>query len=216
MSNKDSDEEIALKQQLAFAHNDIVEKELTISKMSDEIENLLESSAMVNAKMNILQNDLVAEREEILKYKMELETLRTEMLVSQKTLKNNKEEKDKLKNKIHSLNEELEKRPSCITFNELKSKCNELELAIKNMKNTVEEKEDKGISDEYSEIEEELVKMKELYARSNEDKLLLEQKVQALQKQHNDLKNRSHNVMFFYIAPLIFLVLYLLYVMLFS
>lgn len=64
--------------------------------------------------------------------------------------------------------------------------------------------------EEISALEEELVLVKEKYAQLVDEKTNLNQKLNQLQKQYNIACNKSHNVMFFYIAPLVLMILYLL------
>lgn len=62
---------------------------------------------------------------------------------------------------------------------------------------------------EIAALEEELVLVKEKYTQLIEEKANLNKQLNALQNQYNIVCNKSHNIMFFYIAPLILMVLYL-------
>lgn len=59
-------------------------------------------------------------------------------------------------------------------------------------------------------LEEELVLIKEKYAQLSEEKMNLNKKLNSLRDQYNLVCNKSYNTMFFYIAPLVLMVLYLL------
>lgn len=59
-------------------------------------------------------------------------------------------------------------------------------------------------------LEEELVLLKERFAQVSEEKLKLVKDLLTLREQYNMVCNRSHNKYFFYVAPLIAMVLYLL------
>lgn len=219
-----------LKNELSEARNEIIEKQVIISKMSDEIENLLESSAMVNAKINLLENDLLEERQTNLKYKNELDNIKEQLLSSQTMLEKQKLEENSLQVQINNLTTELNYRPTVESFMELKITCDSLQRVIAELKDEIKSKEEKmkrkelmkslseddELRNRFSELEEELVVVKENYAKSVEDKMLLNKSLDKMQKEYNDLTNRSHNVMFFYIAPLVFLVAYLMFTTLFS
>lgn len=64
--------------------------------------------------------------------------------------------------------------------------------------------------DQLVNLEEELVLMKERFAQVSEDKLKLQRDLLTLTAQYNLACNRSHTKYFFYVAPLVFMVLYLL------
>lgn len=229
-----------LKQKMAEAQNEIQEKALTISKMSDEIENLLETSAMVNAKINLLENDLVEERQSSGRLKSELETMKYELTLSQKLVSKNKDEERTLRAQYDNLIVEMNSRPTFDVYNQLEEKCRDLEMLIVKLKEETKQEqetkqeEDKESSDaeilnkfeseipsdetsvRFALLEEELVIMKEQYAKCSEEKMMLNKSLEKLQRDYRELTNRSHNIMFFYIAPLIFLVAYLLFSALFS
>lgn len=193
--------------------------------MSDEIENLLESSAMVNAKINLLENDLLEERQLNLKYQNELQTVKEELLTSQSILEKQVSDENTLRTQINNLQSELHNRPTNDNFAELKATCDSLQVLVNELSEKSEKpkrdlsrsfSEDDEMRSRFGELEEELVIVKEQYAKSVEDKLDLNRSLDKVQKDFNDLTNRSHNVMFFYIAPLVFLVAYLLFTTLFS
>lgn len=59
-------------------------------------------------------------------------------------------------------------------------------------------------------LEEELVLLKERFAQVSEEKMKLAKDLLVLKDQYKEVCNRTHNKYFFYIAPLIIMVLYLL------
>lgn len=212
-----------LKQKLCAAQNDIIAKESTINKLSKELEHLLETSALVNAKINLLENDLLEEKQNHQKYKKETDKLKQELSFSQQLANTTSNEELMMKAKVENLSTELSKRPTVETYEILKLKCANLEKILKrNHANAglgdVEEeiKMDELDKLRFTELEEELVIMKEKYAECNIEMVKLNKDLEALQKEYNSLLNRSHNVMFLYIAPLILLVAYLLLSSLFS
>lgn len=65
-------------------------------------------------------------------------------------------------------------------------------------------------------LEAELITLKERYAQLTDEKTALNKKLQSLNDDYNALCNRSYNTMFYYIAPLVFMVIYLLVSSMFS
>lgn len=215
----------SFKQKFVEAQNEIIEKTVTISKMSDEIENLLQSSAMVNAKMNIIENDLLEEKQNNEKFRQEMESLRNELLEAERNKKDSKDVEKRMSKQIEDLIRELDKRPTVELFDNVKRRCKEMEIITSKLPSTavvsdqnlplsIEEFDEE--KRKIHELEEELVLMKERFAKCNDDNILLNKQYDKLQKEYHDLSNRSYNVMFFYIAPLVFLIAYLLFAVLFS
>lgn len=64
--------------------------------------------------------------------------------------------------------------------------------------------------EEVAALEEELVLIKERYAVIAEEKTMLNKKLNTLREQYNTVCNNSYNKIFFYVAPLVLMVLYLL------
>lgn len=64
--------------------------------------------------------------------------------------------------------------------------------------------------EEVAALEEELILVKEKYAQLSEEKTHLNKQLSVLRDQYNVVCNKSYNTMFFYIAPLVLMVLYLL------
>lgn len=66
-------------------------------------------------------------------------------------------------------------------------------------------------ADALTEMEEELVILKERYAQVNEEKLLLNKEVSELRARYTAACNRAYNNMFWYVAPLVLILVYLLF-----
>lgn len=223
--NRDTSEILELKQKLQAAQNDVLEKTTTISKMSEEVENLLETSALINAKISLIESDLLDERANCKHYKNQVERLRQELNLTQQLADTTSTEEQTLKSQLDALSAELRLRPTVESFEELKHKCSSLEKIVQKIKTNQQQVADSGdtnghrveeIDVKFTELEEELVVMKEKYAECNLEKLQLNKNLDSLQKEYNALANRSHNIMFLYMAPLILLVAYLLLTSLFS
>lgn len=219
--NRDTSEILELKQKLQAAQNDVLEKSTTISKMSEEVENLLETSALINAKISLVETDLLEERASCKHYMKEVERLRQELNVTQQLADTTSTEEQTLKSQVDALSAELRLRPTVESFEELKHKCSSLEKIVQKIKTNQQKVADSGdtngeIDVKFTELEEELVVMKEKYAECNLEKLQLNKNLDTLQKEYNALANRSHNIMFLYMAPLVLLVAYLLLTSLFS
>lgn len=73
-----------------------------------------------------------------------------------------------------------------------------------------------SLTDTVSILETELITLKERYAQLTDEKTALNKKLQNLNDDYNALCNRSYNTMFYYIAPLVFMVIYLLVSSMFS
>lgn len=93
----------------------------------------------------------------------------------------------------------------------------ELKSTNENLKKTEEKAEKRDSStnsvhtfEEVTALEEELVYLKERYVVITEEKQMLNKKLNALTDEYKSLCNRSYNQMFFYVAPLVLMVLYLL------
>ncbi|GLV32945.1 Sarcolemma associated protein [Carabus blaptoides fortunei] len=218
--NCDTAEYVELKQKLQAAQNDVLEKTTTISKMSEEVEHLLETSALVSAKLNLLESDLHEERATCAQYMQEVERLRDQL-----NLRQHLAETPALQSQLEALQAELCLRPTMESFAELQNKCSGLEKIVQkiktNQQRTVADSGDMNgdtaqIDAGITELEEELVVMKEKYAECNVEKLQLNKSLESLQKEYNALANRSHNIMFLYMAPLVLLLAYLLLTSLFS
>lgn len=218
-----------LRHKLFIAQNDILEKETTISKITEEVERLLESSALVNAKINLLENDLAEEKIHTAKFKKEAEKLKQELMFTQQLANTTSNEELMMKAKIENLSTELKKRPTVESFEDLKLKCSNLEKIFSKIRTNdsgdiytndsnseVISKCNEIENERLTELEEELVLIKERYAECNLEKIQLNRNLDTLQKRYNEIVNRSHNIVFLYMAPLILLVAYLLLSSMFS
>lgn len=116
--------------------------------------------------------------------------LKQELQTLQQKLKESCSECQRLQDKISSLTDEL-KTLEVIKSDSFGSQC---PLSV----------------EEVAALEEELVLIKEKYAQLSEEKTSLNKQLNILRDQYNVVCNKSYNTMFFYIAPLVLMVVYLL------
>lgn len=129
-------------------------------------------------------------------------------LIEQKQITNEKNKlAEMLKQELQNLQQKWKE-----SFNEcqhLQDKVDSLSEEIKTLLTV--DKKDVGLSmEDITALEEELVLLKEKYAQLTDEKTHLNKKLNHLQNQYNVVCNKSYNIMFFYIAPLVLMVLYLL------
>ncbi|KAB0793905.1 hypothetical protein PPYR_13525 [Photinus pyralis] len=75
---------------------------------------------------------------------------------------------------------------------------------------------DESTYEKIKSLEEELVTLKEKFASINDERLSLSRSLVTIQSQYRNVCNRSYNMMFCYMAPLVFMVLYLIFSQYFS
>lgn len=159
-----------------------------LKKKIEMLESILESNKikMIDLEkcLNIETQANVSEKEENVRIKEELQVL-------QQKFKESCNESQQLKDKVTCLIRELE--------------------VVKN-----QEDQHKSIisasSDSYEQLvslEEELVLLKQRYAQINEEKVKLLHDLSKLKEQYHKVCNTSYDKMYFYIAPLILMILYL-------
>ncbi|KAJ8975353.1 hypothetical protein NQ317_000281 [Molorchus minor] len=194
--NSDHVDSKTLKYQFQSAQNELKRK----------IE-LLESVASANKlKISELDRALTEEKEIAQQRLEENETLKQEFVLLQQKWKESCNENQQYKDKISHLG-------------------NELELAQKQLKEALENTKENHVGksrdkttisnnvvtyDQLVNVEEELVLLKERFAQTGEEKLKLQRDLLAMTDKYNMVCNRSYNKYFFYVAPLVFMVLYLL------
>lgn len=171
-----------------------------------EIEQLQQQSIINRSKIAALESALNEERQVNSDKGEECARLKFELDVLQQNWAENCTEIQGLHRKIYSLTEQLQSQSngsSTITFTGIgeKTDIDESNSIISN---------DSTNSDQIASLEEELVVLKERFAVVNDEKLLLQKKLLSVKEQYRALCNRSYNTMFFYIAPLVLMVLYLL------
>lgn len=98
-----------------------------------------------------------------------------------------------------------------------KESCNQLQekLGVNPLLNS-DISNDETTYEKIQSLEEELVMLKEKYVSINEEKLSLSRSLVTVQRQYRNVCNRSYNMMFCYMAPLVFMVLYLIFSQYFS
>lgn len=194
--NSDHVDSKTLKYQFQSAQNELKRK----------IE-LLESVSNAN-KFKIAELDKALEEEKMLSHQqlIENENVKQELIVLQQKWKESCNENQQYRNKIKHLTNDLE-----VAQEQLK------EITESGKKHTDENISNTSIIsnnvvtyDQLVNLEEELVLLKERFAQVGEEKLKLQRDLLGMTEKYNMVCNRSHNKYFFYVAPLVFMVLYLL------
>lgn len=142
-------------------------------------------------------------------------------LKNEKELTETKSEEIKiLKQTLQNFDQKLKENSS--GRQQLQDEVSILSQNLKEAKNKLKEssensKKMNGVNiEQFSALEEELVILKESFARISQEKLELNKTLENVRGQYNSLCNRSYNNMFFYIGPLVLMVLYLLISNIFS
>ncbi|XP_019876248.1 sarcolemmal membrane-associated protein [Aethina tumida] len=146
---------------------------------------VLEALSNVNKiKLTELTNELSEEKEKSMNRLRENESLKEELSQFEQKWKESCNESQQLRDKVESLSAKLEE----------KSDSNERLVTFQQL----------------VDVEEELVLLKERFAKIGDEKLKLQHELYSLTEQYKVVCNRSYNKHFFYIAPLVIMVLYLL------
>ncbi|VEN64352.1 unnamed protein product [Callosobruchus maculatus] len=160
----------------------------------EALESILETK---ESYMTELSRCLREEKELSMQRRMEAEQLKQEL---EQQAKESCNESQQYKDKIDLLTKELDSA----------------QTKLKELDENVKEKEldtSKSSTVSYEElisVEEELVLIKERFAQITEEKLKLQRDLVSMTEQYRMVCNSSHNKYFFYVAPLVFMVLYLL------
>ncbi|KAK9888121.1 hypothetical protein WA026_000393 [Henosepilachna vigintioctopunctata] len=173
----------------------------TQNELKKRIESLDQLCKSNQLKVDELENILSEERKLHAEVKVENELLKEELQKHKTDLEKTNEENRELKNEVNIL---------------LASK--EVGAGDAVSENIVEKEDVKSIEkiqkvvsyEELVSVEEELVILKERFSQVNEDKVKLKRDIDELRKEYNLVRNQSHNTTFFYVAPLVLIVLYLL------
>lgn len=145
----------------------------------------MEALSNVNKiKLTELTNELSEEKEKSMNRLRENESLKEELSQFEQKWKESCNESQQLRDKVESLSAKLEE----------KSDSNERLVTFQQL----------------VDVEEELVLLKERFAKIGDEKLKLQHELYSLTEQYKVVCNRSYNKHFFYIAPLVIMVLYLL------
>ncbi|XP_018326273.1 sarcolemmal membrane-associated protein isoform X1 [Agrilus planipennis] len=170
---------------------------------------LISVQKQMSKRVEDLEEQVMSHSSRADKLALELKKLHEEYKFLQESWEIKRIENGKLLETISNLQEEL-----MVTYNKLKK----LDVAAEE-KSVSKEKSlsESLISPEViTALEEELVLLKERYADLIDEKMVLCKKITALQTQYRAVCNASYNKMFFYVAPLVFMVLYLLFTAIFS
>lgn len=197
------------------------------NELKRQIENLEQLLNANKLKISDLEDSLSNERHINTLKSNEIKDLKEELVVLTQRWKESCNEAQQLRDKVTTLKGDLEtaqeelSKPKMATEEEVDSK----QFIINNddmvqsdcNRDAVANISTRSISDDHFQaLEEELVILKERFAQVNDEKLMLSKSLSTLNDQYNCLRNRSHNTMFFYIAPVVLTVLYLLISSMFS
>ena len=161
-----------------------------------QIETLEHLVIMNKIKMTELEHSLDEERALSAGKSAFLEKLKKELLSTEQKWMEACDETLQLKEKLESASNEVDgEQPNrSVVFEQSQS-----DVSFGNV-----------TADVLTEMEEELVILKERYARVNEEKLLLNKEVSELRARYVAACNRKYNTMFCYVAPVVLILVYLL------
>ncbi|XP_017770427.1 PREDICTED: sarcolemmal membrane-associated protein isoform X2 [Nicrophorus vespilloides] len=180
-------------------HNQSAQNEL-----KKQIEQMSIVSCADKTKIALLEKSLMTEKETISYLTSKQTSLKEDLAFIEAKYVESASESDSLKKKIEALQAELSKAVALTMTTEKATQIDQLAV----------EKSD-NIS-QVQELEEDLVSLKERYAAITEEKIAINKDMLNLHDKYNALRDRSHNVLFCYIAPLVLMVLYLLISSMFS
>ncbi|CAG9812525.1 unnamed protein product [Phaedon cochleariae] len=165
---------------------------------------VLESIAKAN-KAKIAELDKALDDEKSLAQRRleDNQHLRQDFVLLQQKWKESCNENQQYKDRVQCLGDELESA---------QEKLKEFSETAKEKREEEEESSPSNLVpyERLMQVEEELVALKDRFARVAEDKLKQQRELTALTEQYRAVCDRSHNKYFFYVAPLVFMVLYLL------
>lgn len=163
---------------------------------------ILESVANSNKlKISELLKTLDEEKEISNKRLEENTKLKEDLIILEQKLKESFNENQQCRDKVEHLGKELEN---------VQNKSTIVDDIEKEKRNGSQTSNEIVSPDQLLCLEEELVLLKERFAQVSEEKMKLVKDLLTLREQYNVVCNRSHNKYFFYVAPLIAMVLYLL------
>ncbi|XP_044252869.1 sarcolemmal membrane-associated protein [Tribolium madens] len=157
-----------------------------LKKRIEILETILESN---KSKLSELEKQLTDEKQLNSVQSEENESMKEELVVLQQKLKESCNESQQLRDRVNCLVKELEEASNKDQIVNTSTISNSYEQLVS--------------------LEEEMVLLKERYVQSNDDKLKLQQELAKLREQYNKMCNSSYDKMYFYIAPLILMILYL-------
>ncbi|GJQ72368.1 hypothetical protein Trydic_g3451 [Trypoxylus dichotomus] len=203
------------------------------NELKRQIENLEQIVNSNKSKISDLEDSLSKEKHLNLLKGEEVDNLKDELVLLTQKWKESCNEAQQLRDKVTTLKNELLVAEESVlktkmAVKEDKTEEKDSETCINNITTVAIVQSDPKIDmvanistnniseEQISTLEEELIILKERFAQVNEEKLMLSKSLTSLHEQYNSLRNRSHNTMFFYIAPLVLTVLYLLISSMFS
>lgn len=199
------------------------------NELKRQIENLEQIVNSNKLKISELEESLSNEKHINLLKGDEVDSLKDELLLLTQKWNESCNEAQQLRDKVAVMKNDLlvakDEISRTKTVMEMKEE-EDLEKCVNNDDNIVQNDSKHDVvanismnkinEEQFSALEEELIILKERFAQINEEKLELSKNLTSLNKDYNSLQNRSHNTMFFYIAPLALAVLYLLVSSMFS
>nr|XP_022910384.1 sarcolemmal membrane-associated protein [Onthophagus taurus] len=178
------------------------------NELKKQIENLEQLLVKNKFKITSLEEELKAEKMICLGKSNEMDELKVTLSVNMEKLKEACNESQQLKDKLNVVCEELKSKEEMNLETKLEKKSeNNLEKRSNDYSKTIEH---------VLCLEEELVKLKEKFADVNEEKLVLNKEIKELRERYKAECDRSQNTVFFYVAPLVLILIYMLVSSLFS
>ncbi|XP_072396077.1 uncharacterized protein Slmap isoform X1 [Diabrotica undecimpunctata] len=197
-----------LKYQFHAAQSELKRKIETLETIANAHRSKIEELDKALEDEKTLSNDRLAEND----------VLKQELVLLRQKWKESANENQQQRDRLSALNLELESALEKIRVAALHR---ELESTTEKMKQTHEQEKVETIAesnlqkavvpvDQLAQVEEELVLIKERYAQVSEEKLGLRHDLATLKGQYDAMCNRFYNQFFWYVAPLVVMVLYLL------
>uniref|UniRef100_A0A6P7GPS1 Sarcolemmal membrane-associated protein isoform X2 n=1 Tax=Diabrotica virgifera virgifera TaxID=50390 RepID=A0A6P7GPS1_DIAVI len=197
-----------LKYQFHAAQSELKRKIETLETIANAHRSKIEELDKALEDEKTLSNDRLAEND----------VLKQELVLLRQKWKESANENQQQKDRLSALNLELESALENIRVSALHR---ENESTTEKSEKTLEQEKVEPIAepslqkavvpvDQLAQVEEELVLIKERYAQVSEEKLSLRHDLATLKGQYDAMCNRFYNQFFWYVAPLVVMVLYLL------
>lgn len=179
----------------------------TVSEKSDVVEKPYSDhvdSKTLKYQYQTVQNELKKQIE-----RLERELSENDQIQRIERLERQISEKDET---ISKLQEEFRKEREALQeqFRTACDECRQLRDEVSTLKNDEQRKKCVLTFEEITDLEEQLVQYKERCAAIIDENTALTMKMNVITDQYNKLCNKSYNQLFFYVAPLVLMVLYLL------
>ncbi|XP_050514029.1 sarcolemmal membrane-associated protein isoform X2 [Diabrotica virgifera virgifera] len=197
-----------LKYQFHAAQSELKRKIETLETIANAHRSKIEELDKALEDEKTLSNDRLAEND----------VLKQELVLLRQKWKESANENQQQKDRLSALNLELE---SALENMRVTALHRENESTTEKSEKTLEQEKVEPIAepnlqkavvpvDQLAQVEEELVLIKERYAQVSEEKLSLRHDLATLKGQYDAMCNRFYNQFFWYVAPLVVMVLYLL------